>query len=207
MFCENCGNKMIENTQFCHNCGYKTSNDEEEIKEKKLSPKNNQNSNKPMTREEYMAHTNIKSEEEARGYLNRLNFLFIAVFIGIIIVKGGVDNMDDGLYSILWLADIALIIYFVWYCVKVIKAEKISKASAVFSIIFAPISWFWFYPDITDPLKIIIGKKIPPVSFPSRLSLEEKKKKDKKFWRNFWIIMGSIFGALILIVILISLLS
>jgi uncharacterized membrane protein YvbJ len=204
MFCENCGNKIIENTQFCHNCGSKISDGNED---KKTPLQNSKSDNKPMTREEYMAHTNIKSEEEAKEYLHRLNFLFIAVFIGIVIVRGGADSIDEGLYAILWLADIALLIYFVWYCVKVIKAEKISKASAVFSIIFAPISWFWFYPDITDPLKIILGKKVPPISLPSNLSSEEKKKKDKKFWRNFWIIMGSIFGALILILILISLLS
>lgn len=205
MFCENCGNKIIEGTQFCHNCGSKISDDDHE--EKKVSPQNNQSSNKPMTREDYMAHTNIKSEEEAKEYLNRLNFLFIAVFIGMVIVNGTADSIDEGLYAIIWLANIALIIYFVWYCVKVIKAEKISKATAAFSIIFAPISWLWFYPNITDPLKIIVGKKVPPVSLPNKLTLGERKKKDKKFWRNFWIVMASIFGGLILIIILISLLS
>lgn len=206
MFCENCGNKIIENTSFCHNCGAKMQNVYKNNKTEVESVKDVvKNDGKPMSRETYMAHTNIKSEEEARGYLNRLNFLFVAVFLGMLLVKGGADSMDDDIYTLLWLADIALLIYFVYFCVKVIKAEKISKASAIFSIIFAPISWFWFYPDITDPLKIIIGKKVPPINFPDKMTQEERKIKDKKFWRKFWITIGVIFGVTFIIVILISL--
>ncbi len=148
-----------------------------------------------MTREEYMARTNITSVEQAKGYLNQLRALFIIVFLGM--AARYLPVSEDAALAIFftyW----AIVIYFVAYCVKVVKQEKISKAHAAFSILFAPISWIWFYPAIMEPLEIITGKKQPPESLPPELTEEQKaakqKEGNKKFWKTIGIVCAVAFG-------------
>jgi len=214
MYCHNCGTQAGDKIKFCHNCGVGISTDSNVEQTKEVNTNQNKQQNivgkpKGMTREEYMARTNIKSVEEAQGYLSRLKFLFIAVFVGMIIVKGGAESINEDVYMLIWLVDIILLIYFVVYCVKVIKAEKIAKTSAALSIIFAPISWIWFYPAITEPLKIIIGEKEPPYSLPPELSPEEKEARkkagDKAFWHKMKILLGVSFGAIFIICLILYL--
>ena len=116
---------------------------------------------KKMTVDEYMKQTNIKSVEEARGYLTQIRTLFIALTVGMILNKVTAVAVP-GIASLIVLLYIVLLIYFIFYCVKVKKAVKISKVSAIFCVIFAPFSWIWFYPSIANPLKIIIGSKETP---------------------------------------------
>lgn len=218
MFCHSCGKEVDSNSKFCHHCGANLSSSSVPIVTKKkvmvVSAPSNQVENTirrpgPMTKEEYMARTNIKSVDEAAGYLTRLKILFISVAVGMVVTRAGTESIDANIYSAIWFAYIALLVYFVYFCVKVIKAEKIANTSAALSIIFAPISWIWFYPGITEPLKIIIGEKQPPHSLPAELSHEEREKRkkaaDKAFWHKFKIVIGISFGVVFIICLLVYL--
>ena len=191
MYCNQCGSILSENSKFCHKCGNKIFVNKQKSKngtETKIVRENKDG--ELMSLEEYMAHTNIENIDEAKKYLTQLNILFVLVFIGIIFVRGFATIINENIYATVWIIYIVLLIYFVWYCVKVARVEKIQKVSVAFSIIFAPISWLWFYPSITDPLKIAIGKKKPPLKdyFTNK---EIMKKTDKKnnFWKWFIIIL------------------
>lgn len=159
MFCASCGSEQNIQAKFCVNCGksvpggigiFKNQTDESPI-------------SGAMSISEYMAHTNIKSREEAQKYLTNLKILFWLVGVLMFAVKGGSGSFDEGTFALILLVYLVLLVYFVIYCVKVVRAEKICRSSAVFTILFAPISWIWFYPAITEPLKIILGIKPTPV--------------------------------------------
>lgn len=163
-----------------------------------------------MTREEYLAKTQIKSVHEARSRLTHLRILFAVVFVFIILIRGGAGQIDQDTYFLIWVGYIGLLIYFVVYCVKVIKlTNHVTQTNAFWSIIFAPISWFWFYPEITKPLKIIIGEIEPPEKLPIHHTSEEAKKRreasDKKFWKMIKIVIVSfavIFGLIIAFIVI-----
>jgi len=214
MFCHKCGTKLSdEDSKFCHNCGAKSANSQSTNSQiyKKAEPTPNisntpklQDKKEGLSREDYLALTDIKSTNEAKKYLSNLKILFWSVFIGMIIVRGGLVS-DSDFFVLLWLAYLVLLIYFVVYCRKVVKLEKISNAWWPLSFLFAPISWIWFYPEIAEPLKIIIGEKSPPKSFPLELTEEEKKKKEedyKKWQKKMLLILGIIVGAIILLCII-----
>lgn len=132
-----------------------------------------------MTKEEYMVQTNIKSPEEAKEYLKHLNLLFWSIFLAGIIIRIAQIYLSDGLFLLLFLAHISLLVYFVYYCIQVKKAIKMQVMSAAFAILFAPISWLWFYSAITGPLKIIIGKTPVPDRLLIQMSSAERKERDK----------------------------
>jgi uncharacterized membrane protein YvbJ len=111
MFCHSCGKQNNNASKFCHHCGLNTLTDSKVIPDttvdEKTNPLNdtaeqNHARGKAMTKEEYMARTNIKSVDEAEGYLTRLKILFISVAVGMIITRGGVDSIDSEVYSIIW---------------------------------------------------------------------------------------------------------
>lgn len=147
-----------------------------------------------MTKEEYLASTNIKSAEEARQYLKNLNMLFWAVFISSYLVRASTEFFTPQIHLILFLAYIGLLIYFLVYCVKVLRAEKINAGHAVWSFLFAPISWLYFYPKITNPLKMITGQK-------AVISTEEQAQQAKRANRNVFKTIGIAFGVAILVTI------
>ena len=162
---------------------------------------------KPMTKEEYLALTTIKSVEEARGYLLQLRVLFplLLLLIGLSEYLK-LPTPYDLYFGIFCLVAWA---YFVYFCRKVIKAEKFADTSYLLSIIFAPISWIWFYPAIMEPLLIITGEKEIAPGFNIK-TVEEKlaaKAKANKSFTSFMLkfIIGSIiflvalFGALVII--------
>ncbi|MCK4554743.1 zinc-ribbon domain-containing protein [Candidatus Parcubacteria bacterium] len=195
MFCANCGTKIEENSKFCHNCGNSVINDLPTLKnEKQLNNEVNATTNDTReTAEEYLAKTDIKNVEEAKKYLGQLKALFWIVFLSMVVIRG-LGESESELAVILFIPYIGLLIYFIYFCVKVLKAEKLPKANALWCVVFAPISWLYLYPSMADPLKIILGKKQPPI----RLSDSERKQKrteaNKKFWRKFWIIVGAVVG-------------
>lgn len=210
MFCANCGSKIEESSKFCHNCGTtvgaglsipKKSKKTEQVSETDINTNNERE-----TVEEYKEKTNIKSKEEAKKYLNQLRVLFWIVFLSMVIIRG-LGESESELAAILSIPYIGLLIYFVIFSVKVLKAEKLSGANALWCIFFAPISWLYIYPLMADPLKIILGEKQPPI----RLSETEKKQKiaetNKKFWRKFWILIGIVGGVFVVSLIAILLLT
>lgn len=197
MFCANCGSKTEEDSKFCHHCGTNVGADfstqKKTKKTEQISKTNVNTDNMRETAEEYQTRTNIKSKEEAKKYLNQLRALFWIVFLSMAVIRG-LGESESELAVIFFIPYIVLLIYFIIFSVKILKAEKLSGANALWCIFFAPISWLYIYPLMADPLKIILGKKQPPI----RLSEAEIKQKtavaNKKLWRNFWIIIGIIVG-------------
>lgn len=160
-----------------------------------------------MTKEEFLSKTDIKNESEAFGYLSHLTFLFVTVFGGMIAVRAlgqlSDETLSPNLYLIIWFAWILYLVYFVYFCVKVINlTKKVTKASAVWSILFAPISWIWFYPELTKPLKIIIGRLAPPETLPN---VEEKKaiadKVNSSFWKSIKIAVLISLGVVVVTIV------
>lgn len=206
-YCANCGSQIEKDSKFCHNCGASVS------AELPISKKNEQinvasTDSSRETAEEYQARTNIKSKEEAKKYLGQLKAFFWIVFVSMLVMRG-LGESGSEIVFILLVPYIGLLVYFVVFSAKVLKAEKLSRASALLCIFFAPFSWLYLYPLMADPLKIILGEKQPPV----RLSSAEIKKRaekiaadDRKFWRNFWIIVGVFVGIFAFVLVAVSLL-
>lgn len=200
MFCANCGTKIENGAKFCHHCGTDVDNNSPTLKKEKQVEQNSEikkdikSDNLRETAEEYLARTDIKNKDEARKYLNQLRALFWIILLGRFVLG------ESDILAILYLG---LFIYFIVFCSKVLKAEKLSKANALWCIFFAPISWLYLYPLMTDPLKIILGKKQPPI----HLNNEERKQKaievNKKIWRDFWTTLKIVAGIFIVILIVI----
>lgn len=128
-----------------------------------------------MTKEEYLAKTQIQSIEEAKTYLLRLRIFFISVFISMFLVK---------VFSDLFALYLVLLICFVIYCVKLRRLTKdVATTSAIWSVLFAPLSWIWFYPELTRPLRIIVGEIQPPEAIST---IQDKQAittaANKRFW-------------------------
>ncbi len=200
MFCINCGSKVEEGSKFCPHCGInfgveslisKKENKTEQIDRISIDSIRE-------TVEEYQSRTNIKSKEEAKKYLSQLKAMFWIVSLSMIFMRI-IGELESELTVILFIPYIGLLIYFIIFSVKVLKAEKLSGANALWCIFFAPISWFYLYPLMADPLKIILGKKQPPVRL-SEMEIKQKAAKtvaaNKRFWRNFWMIVGVVLGVL-----------
>jgi hypothetical protein len=210
MFCANCGSKIEKSSKFCHHCGVGVSANlltlKKESKIKQISKPSLNTDNLRETLEEYQAKTNIKNKKEAKKYLNQLKALFWIVFLSMIIIHS-LSELKSELATILFIPYILLLIYFIYFCTKILKAERLPKSNAALCIIFAPLSWAWLYPLMANPLKIILEEKQPPI----RLNEAEKKQKaakaNKKFWRNFWIITEIIIGIFTISLIAIFLLT
>ena len=160
MLCNQCGLELPKKSKPCPRCGSNNKNTS--------GKKDTALDTDRITKEEYMALTNIKSPEEAKKYFARLKRLFIGTFVSSTIMKifSYADDSSDlsAFFNfIFFVLTITILIYFIIYSVKVLKAEKLSKIYAGFCIILAPMSWLWFYPYIMDPLKIILGEKKPPL--------------------------------------------
>lgn len=185
MFCNKCGLELPKNSKFCPRCG--------------LDNKNPVIEAERITKEEYLARTNIKSPEEAKKYYTRLKILFIGSFVFSLLdrVLSDSTNVTESnalLFLLILVLDIGILIYFIIYSIKVLKAEKLSGWNAALCIFFAPLSWFWFYPDIMDPLKIIMGKKKPP------FKNSTIKEKNKNFFQKWWIPITLISFILLLVI-------
>ncbi len=176
MFCVNCGSKIEDGSKFCHNCGININIDLSTPKNVKKTEQviktNVKTDNTRESAEEYQAKTNIKSKEEAKKYLNQLRVLFWIVFLSIVVIRV-LGELESELVAILSIPYIGLLIYFIVFSVKVLKAEKLSSVNALWCIFFAPISWLYIYPLMADPLKIILEEKQPPI----RLNETEKNKR------------------------------
>ncbi len=148
-----------------------------------------------MTRDEYRALTKIENEDDARNLLVRTNWLFTGVFIAMILsqVANAVMLPEQGVA--IGIVYIALLIYLTVHSAQVIKrTQPVNKAWAGFAIIFAPISWIWFYPELVKPLKIIAGDMEPPtaVDLPKPMTEEEHIAMKKRIRRHTWRTMGVI---------------
>lgn len=196
MNCTNCGAKIDESSKLHHQCGTVINT---------ISKVEQPNTKTLETREQYLANTSIKDIAQAKGYLKQLKLLFWIVFIFSLVVEllDYSEFYSNDLFGLLGIVNLGLIIYFIYFCSKVLKAEKISRWNALLCVFFAPLSWIYLYPLITDPLKIITGEKQLPVVL-TELEKQQKATKDnKKFWREMWRMIGVFLGIVIIVGILI----
>lgn len=156
MFCSNCGAEQPNESKFCQKCGHKINRKDQKTRDLALITK-----------------------ADAKKYLIRLKILFWAVFLSIGVIRALGESKNE-LAAILFFPYLGLVIYFIIFCVKILKAEKLSKANALWCVIFAPISWLYFYPLITNPLKIILGEKEPPAVL-SKEQVAENTKKSRRY--------------------------
>lgn len=200
MFCINCGVKLEKNSKFCYHCGILIEEDlilekTKGVKKEIIKSGNTMPNEERETIEEFLAKTDIKSIEEARGYLVQIKILFWTAFLFMIFINA-LGESETELSTVFVVLYLIFLVYFIFFCAKVLKAERIPKSNAFWCIFFAPISWFYFYPLISDPLKIIVGEKKPPI----RMSEEDRKRLykegSKKFWKRFWVTVGIIIGVL-----------
>lgn len=158
-----------------------------------------------ISKEEYLASTSIKDADEAARYLKRLKILFWSFFwSGIVMQVISEIDTTNSRYAIFYLIAMAsyfaLLVYFTYFCAKVLKKTNRKQYNAMFCFLFAPISWFYYYPYITEPLKIITGE----IPLPPRMSEKTKKElkhnyaKGRKFMKYFWI-STAIFVALFIL--------
>lgn len=145
-----------------------------------------------MTKEEYRAHTSLQSVDEAHSLLNKTRILFIVEFIAIVLMRILATESSYVTYFAIWLA---FTVYFVIHCMQITKKTKaVTKAWAAWAVIFAPISWIWFYPELVKPLHIIIGDQPPPeVIQPRGLSAQSRKNANAGFWRTVLIVSAISF--------------
>jgi hypothetical protein len=212
MYCANCNSPIEKGSKFCHNCGININSssllvkpDERISKQSNISKIDNTKTT-TETAEEYLLKTNVKDREQAREMLARLKLLFwvVGIFLFIInILNELVFVTGSELYYLIVVPYAALVIYFIYYCTKVLTAIKKPRANATWCFIFAPIGWFYLYPMMTKPLKIILGE----LPVPNEAEESEKKRKSensiKKFRKRFWIVTAILL--LLFILLLVSL--
>jgi hypothetical protein len=213
MFCKNCGVRLDGDSLYCHNCGGNVGNGSQ-IKDKVSLKKRPATKTEPVasftpsdvkrgwreTREEYMARLDIASVEEARKYLTNIKALFWIVLISWAIIQGLAESQPETA-ALLWLPYIGLYIYFISYCYKILKKEKLPGSNAALCILFAPLSWFALYPTIANPLKIIIGVKEPPEYKTDEERAREQIAYRKSSRRNIIILLAIIFLIILFAVI------
>lgn len=154
-----------------------------------------------MTSEEYRSRTKISSVAEAKTHLVRLQILFLVV--AFVQIAGDIVQRisDSPLKPVLYVLQMAVILFFVGYCHRIIKlTEDVTKANLLWSIFFTPIGWIWFYPAITKPFKVIIGEMEAPETLPSPSELAKSRENvNKMYWRTMKKI-ATIAGGVIVVV-------
>lgn len=121
-----------------------------------------------MTKEEYLRATAYASPEEAKKDLSFIRVLFPLAFVLILFSNIGSTLVSLG-YEVLGVfilfGYLGFLVFFVLRCREIIeKTKKVTKAQLFFSIILAPVSWIWFYPQLSEPLEIIVGSRMPPTT-------------------------------------------
>jgi len=154
-----------------------------------------------MTSEEYRSRTKIRSVAEAQTHLVRLQTIFFVV--ALVQITGDIAQRisDNPLMPVLYVLQMAVILFFVGYCRWIIKlTEDVTKANLLWSIFFLPIGWIWFYPAITKPFKVIIGELEAPETLPNPLELAKSRENvNKMYWRTMKTI-AIIAGGVIVVV-------
>jgi hypothetical protein len=216
MYCANCNSLIEKGTKFCQNCGIGISKSSLISKPEKSIEKNF-NSRQPSsnhsikteeTPEAYMQKTDIKSTDEAQSMLSRLKITFWAVAISLLTLNV-ITELSSSLsneFAYLFIAlYFGVLIYFVFYCMTVLKAVNLPRTSAFWCVFFAPFGWFYLYPLMANPLKIILGK----LPVPSSEEAQEKNRKarisKRKFYIRFWIIAGVLVLLYILTIVVVAL--
>ena len=161
---------------------------------------NNTNPNDKYTPEEYLSETNIKNKEEAKRYLKELKIIFWVHLISLSFLYSSNESGNESAF-VFFIFYICILGVFIYFCIKLLKVEKIPTGNAWFCVVFAPISWLYLYPLLANPLKIILGEKQPPI----RISNEKRREtyeKSKKHWKKVSIVLGILVSLWLLSVII-----
>ena len=190
MYCSQCGKQTGESDKFCHACGKSLQKIQVETgaSSEKRTPFNN---NAELLKNKFVSTI---TKREAKEYIRRLRLLFVLAFVFSIVLRGGAESSEvrQEVYYFLFIAILCFYGYFIYYCALVLKREEQSGFSALLCVFFAPISWLWLYPSIINPLLVITGEREAPKPL-SKEKREALERKNKKFYRNFIIIVGVIF--------------
>jgi hypothetical protein len=159
-----------------------------------------------MTSEEYRSCTAIKSVEIAKSELSRINSLFIISVSASLLLKTLIQDQTTAslVYMSLWLV---FQIYFVMQCMRLAKLTKpFNKAWVPLAVLFAPVSWIWFYADLTRPLKIIVGEIDPPQTkvLSAAKMKQEVQSQSAADRRRTMCLLGGLALAIVLLVIVIA---
>jgi hypothetical protein len=128
-----------------------------------------------MTREEFKERIGL-SEKTAKIHLNVLRIQFVFLFIEYVTIRTLVNTLQGSdLFALLFPINLIVIVASIVYWVYVLRITKRSGWNAVFGILLSPISWFWFYPFITEPLHVIIGTGKVPDHWPPKSNTSFKK--------------------------------
>lgn len=157
-----------------------------------------------MTKEEYLQITSYASPEDAKKDLRTIQVLFplalIVILLGDFVFRLAI-LLNNYIGFVVLIGYLGLFIFFVWKCWDVIKkTRKVTKAQLLFSIILAPLSWIWFYPQLSEPLEIIVGTRMPPTTdavAEGQARVEARKKGSANAVRTILIVAGLV--ALLLI--------
>jgi hypothetical protein len=153
-----------------------------------------------MTKEEYLHATSYGSVEDAQKDLTLIRVLFIVTLLGIFFaqfVLGTAFAISDSLGLFAFLAYIAYWVFFIWKCWDIVKKTlAVNKANVFFSVVLAPLSWIWFYPQLTEPLEIIVGSRMPPTTdavTEGQARISARKAGARNAWRSMLMIAVGVF--------------
>lgn len=150
-----------------------------------------------MTKEEYLLMTSYASPEDANEDLKTIQFLFPLILVlfmcaRTVIQIGWMHNRSLGMIALA--ATGIVLAYFIWTCWSIAKkTRKVTKAEPLFSLVLAPLSWIWFYPQLSEPLEIIVGKRMPPttdVAAEAQARIDASKKGTRNAIRTILIVIG-----------------
>lgn len=167
-----------------------------------------------MMREEYRVYTKIQSVDEARRLLVTTKRLFIAMLVMMLLPGILYITVLANIEGVPWVAIIAPVQYGLWFyliyhAAQVIKRTRpFTKAWAGWALILAPVSWIWLYPELTDPLKVIIGIKEVPADLevPKIVSEKELREQEVRIRRGAWRSMGVVMLIASVAVVLLAIL-
>ena len=159
-----------------------------------------------MTKEEYLQLTSYPSLQEAQKDLSMIQVLF-PLTLGLMLVGQPITRlallMHPAMEAIIFIGYSIFGIFFVWKCRDIlVKTRKVAKGELLFSILFAPLSWIWFYPQLSEPLEIIVGKRMPPttdVATETQARIDAAKKGSRNATRTILIVTGiTLLAALVI---------
>ncbi|MBP9761243.1 MAG: hypothetical protein KBD15_03335, partial [Candidatus Magasanikbacteria bacterium] len=133
MLCPNCSKPVVAHAPACAYCGTPLPQSSYLPQEPRTEIINGQEYKiGPMTKEEYLASTRIESAEQAASYLLRIRLLFILVTVNSVIIQLLEEHATQTIYYIGLLVGLGVIIYFVYFCAKVLKACNRERWEAIF---------------------------------------------------------------------------
>lgn len=147
-----------------------------------------------MTLQEYINQTEIASSQEAEDLLK--NFQILITVSALFSLLNDIVTFMIGnalLVLVVGTMNVVVLTFFMLLTREIIrKTRKVTQAHWYFSFLFAPFSWFFFYPQITKPLKVLSGK----ASVPENEEMERIMKINasaKPFSRVFFVLIVILF--------------